>query len=75
MWTKTLGGCLLVGLLSGCGTNGPGTGQSVDLGCLWARPIYTSVLDEFTDGTAQQILAHNLAGAERCGWKAANSVQ
>lgn len=56
---------LTVLLLNGCVTSGQGT----DLGCTWAKPIYVSRLDQFTDGTARQIQEHNETGAERCGWK------
>ncbi|WP_231602305.1 hypothetical protein [Herbaspirillum chlorophenolicum] len=41
----------------------------MDNSCAWAKPIYISKQDKLTDGTADQILAHNLAGAGRCGWK------
>lgn len=65
MWMYRLTVCLMASLLSGCGTTGPET----DLGCTWARPIYVSRVDSLTKGTADQILAHNEAGAKRCGWK------
>lgn len=55
---------MLLGLLSGCATNGVGT----DGGCAAFRPIYTSRADALTDGTAEQLLAHNLTGARLCGW-------
>lgn len=40
----------------------------VDNGCAAFRPIYVSLDDVLTDGTAQQILAHNEVGARLCGW-------
>lgn len=55
---------ILLALLSGCATSGAGT----DGGCAAFRPIYTSRADVFTDGTAEQLLAHNLTGAQLCGW-------
>jgi hypothetical protein len=41
----------------------------VDTGCNWTKAILPSTKDVLTDGTADQILAHNLAGAKHCGWK------
>jgi hypothetical protein len=41
----------------------------VDTACDWTKPIYVDNSDVLTDGTARQILAHNLAGAKACGWK------
>lgn len=58
---------ILLALLSGCATNGVGT----EGGCEAFRPIYTSRADVFTDGTAEQLLAHNLTGARLCGWEPA----
>ncbi|WP_211102928.1 hypothetical protein [Azospirillum sp. B21] len=55
---------ILLALLSGCATNGAGT----EGGCAAFRPIYTSRADALTDGTAEQLLAHNLTGAQLCGW-------
>jgi len=43
--------------------------EVVDTACNWTRPIYTSQADVLTGRTADQILAHNLAGETRCGWK------
>ncbi len=71
MW-KILLPATLVSLVSGCATNGPAINPApviVDNSCAWAKPIYISKQDKLTDGTADQILAHNLAGAGRCGWK------
>ena len=51
-------------LLSGCATVGPVTD-----GCAAWRPIYISRADSLTDGTAEQILAHNLTGARLCRWR------
>lgn len=58
---------ILLALLSGCATGGAGT----EGGCVAFRPIYTSRADMLTDGTAEQLLAHNLTGARLCGWKPA----
>ncbi|SMF72308.1 hypothetical protein SAMN02982917_4134 [Azospirillum oryzae] len=55
---------ILLALLSGCATNGAGT----EGGCAAFRPIYISRADVFTDGTAEQLMAHNLTGASLCGW-------
>jgi hypothetical protein len=41
----------------------------IDTGCDWTKPIYVDSADVLSDGTAKQILAHNLAGAKNCGWK------
>ncbi|QCN96677.1 hypothetical protein D3093_15165 (plasmid) [Azospirillum argentinense] len=54
----------LAALLSGCATSGPATD-----GCVAWRPIYISRSDVLTDGTAEQIMAHNLTGARLCGWQ------
>lgn len=43
--------------------------RTVDTGCEWTKPIYVSKSDVLTDETAKEILAHNKAGAARCGWK------
>lgn len=51
-------------LLMSCG----GTGRATD--CAWARPIIVSrSQDALSDATAEQILVHNKAGAELCGWR------
>ena len=55
---------ILLALLSGCATSGAGT-EGV---CTAFRPIYTSRADVFTDGTAEQLLVHNLTGGRLCGW-------
>ncbi|ALG72133.1 hypothetical protein VY88_02990 [Azospirillum thiophilum] len=55
---------MLLALLSGCATSGAGT----EGGCAAFRPIYTSRADMLTDGTAEQLLAHNLTGARLCRW-------
>jgi hypothetical protein len=41
----------------------------VDTGCDWTKPIYVSAGDILVEVTAQEILAHNVAGAAHCGWK------
>lgn len=63
-----LAACLTAALLTGCETTGRVI-EVVDTACNWTRPIYTSQADELTGRTADQILAHNLAGEARCGWK------
>jgi len=35
------------------------------------RPVYVSRSDALTEGTADQLLAHNRTGAALCGWKPA----
>ncbi len=69
---------LQVSLLSACATSGPATEtepqvvtrtRTIDTGCDWTRPIYVSKADVLTDGTADQIRAHNETGAGKCGWK------
>ncbi len=62
MPSKTLTGCLMAMLLSGCQAPGVVT----DSGCLWAGPIYVSRADYLTDGTARQVLAHNETWAKVC---------
>lgn len=52
-------------LLAGCAT-GPAT--EPNNGCEWLKPIYPSQDDVLTDGTARQILDHDEAGAQICGW-------
>lgn len=44
---------------AGCVTSDP---------CGWASPIRPSRADVLTEGTARQILAHNLTGQKLCGW-------
>ena len=50
-------------LLAGCASGGGGTSP-----CAGWRPIYVSLADALTDGTARQILAHNETGRAICGW-------
>jgi len=54
---------LAVVLLTGCERVGAG----IDACGPW-KPIYVSKDDAFTDGTAKQILAHNLTGQKVCKW-------
>lgn len=51
-------------VLPACTTVKPATN-----GCEWVKPIYASCQDVLTKGTADQIYAHDLAGAKICGWK------
>ncbi|WP_186269920.1 hypothetical protein [Burkholderia gladioli] len=41
----------------------------IDTGCNWTKPIYLSKGDVLADATAAEVLEHNRAGAEKCGWK------
>lgn len=41
----------------------------VDTGCNWTAAIYIDPADVLTKETAASILAHDKAGAVRCGWK------
>jgi len=52
-------------LLASCAT-GPAT--EPNSGCEWLKPIYPSQDDVLTDGTARQILDHDEAGKQICGW-------
>jgi len=52
---------LLALALNACTTNG-----RVTSGCEWVKPIYISKSDVLTDGTADQILTHNLAWQRIC---------
>ena len=37
--------------------------------CAWAEPIRPSRDDVLTDGTLEQIVAHNEIGERLCGWR------
>jgi hypothetical protein len=37
--------------------------------CDWAEPIRPSRADVLTDGTLEQIVAHNEIGERLCGWR------
>lgn len=54
-------------LLTGCAGIGAGT----DAACAAFHPVYVSRADALTDGTAEQLLAHNRTGAALCGWRPA----
>jgi hypothetical protein len=43
--------------------------RTIDTGCQWTKPIYVDRKAVLTDDMAKDILAHNEAGKERCGWK------
>jgi len=58
---------LVLALLTGCASNGAGTEGA----CTAFRPVYVSRADALTDGTADQLLAHNRTGAALCGWRPA----
>lgn len=53
---------LLAGLLAACQT---AAGSFCDV----SSPIRPSASDSLTDGTARQVLTHNLTGARLCHWK------
>lgn len=53
-------------LLTGCAISGAVTSTGY---CEVVNPIYVSQSDEFTDGTARQILTHNETWAAVCGKK------
>ena len=61
---KRFAACLaLIGMtlsLAGCATDAQF--------CQAASPIRHSINDRLTNGTIDQLLAHNLTGAELCGW-------
>lgn len=59
---------MALALLSGCVTAGVGTEGA----CVAFRPIYISRADQLSDGTAEQLLAHNETGARLCGWQRAS---
>lgn len=55
-------------LLSACGINGPVLTENkvVDTSCSWVKVILISKKDNLTDGTARQVLAHNVLVQENC---------
>ena len=57
---------LVAGLLTGCGINGLGTDGKLASGCEWTEYIMISKADKLTDGTADQILAHNVTRKRLC---------
>jgi hypothetical protein len=60
--------CVIAMSVTACAPS-PALVQAVDTGCDWARPIYVSDLDQFTDATARAVLAHNEVWRKRCGGK------
>lgn len=69
---------LLAILLTACATTGPATDPEpkvvthtrvIDTGCQAFKPVYISKADVLTRETADSILANNLAGEQRCGWR------
>lgn len=56
---------ILLLLLASCATGGHVTKPDP---CAGWEPIYVARADVLTDGTAKQILAHNLHGKALCGW-------
>lgn len=67
MALRTICAGLALALLTGCAISGART-EGV---CAAFRPVYVSRADALTDGTAEQILAHNRTGVVLCGWKPA----
>lgn len=59
----------LAALLAGCCTPPEPIVRVIDTGCTWTAPIFVSSRDELTDKTAEEIVAHNRTGQEKCGWK------
>lgn len=62
---RTIGLALILAALTSCATTGPAT----DGFCVVGRPILISHQDVLTEGTADQITAHNETGRRLCGWK------
>lgn len=56
---------LTAALTAGCAT----IPRHLQNDCDWAEPIRPSRADVLTDGTLEQIVAHNETGQELCGWK------
>jgi hypothetical protein len=50
-------------------TGGCATDPRLRSDCDWAQPIRPSRADVLTRQTKEQILAHNEAGAQICGWQ------
>ena len=59
--TNSLPMMLLISFLSGC----------LGSDCDWAEPVRPAKGDDLiaAPGLSKSALAHNLAGAENCGWK------
>jgi hypothetical protein len=53
-------------LTAGCAMTGP---RHLRADCDWAEPIRPSREDVLTDGTLEQIVAHNEIGERLCGWR------
>lgn len=60
MFKRWIGLLLIASCLAGCVTNGTF--------CDIAKPITVSKQDVLTDGTASQIVEHDLKGSKLCGW-------
>lgn len=65
--SSTLAPLLIVFAMTGCATAKKNDEPGVDY-CSTARAIYVSKNDGLTDGTARQVLEHNLTGQKLCGW-------
>ena len=63
MWKKTAPLASLI-LLGACATNGHVPNDP----CGPFRPIYVGKDDVLTEATARDLLVHNRAGRELCGW-------
>lgn len=66
---RALAMLLLPLLLVSCALMAGHETKPVDPACVLFKPIYLSKDDILTDDSAKQILAHNKAGADACGWK------
>ncbi len=57
--------------LLGAMTLASGCVQTASEACDWASPIRPTANDVavISDGLAEDLLTHNLTGAELCGWK------
>jgi type IV pilus biogenesis protein CpaD/CtpE len=74
MWKTVLLPISLASLFGCSATTGPAEVRTetriIDTACQWTKPIRIDrSADVLTDGTADQIRAHNEAGAARCGWR------
>lgn len=63
-WRKALLAAIVIASASGCASD------AATSGCEWTRPIRPTAEDisVISDTLVNQLLAHNLAGAEICGW-------
>lgn len=66
----TLRGLILAGIVTALASGCQGTAATTS-GCEWVKPIRPTAEDVsvISDSLVNQLLAHNLAGAELCGWE------